>query len=96
MKLNAVTYNENLIVIFRADECFNESTRHLIETRSPARSEYRYEIEKERFYLSNKSRIDEEIEFFGHAFFPLTSYEKREKSRREVIARVLDECGILQ
>ena len=96
MKLNAVPYNENLIVIFRADKPFNESTHDLVARRSPARSEYRYEVEKEIFYLLDKKRIDDEIEYFGHAFFPLASDEAHEKSRDDSILRVLHECGILQ
>lgn len=96
MKLNAVPYDENLIMIFRADECFNAQTRHIIEMLPATSSEYLYEVDTERFYISNQKRIDDEIKHFGHAFFPLRSYKEREKSRHEVILRVLNECGILQ
>jgi hypothetical protein len=97
MKLNAITFNENLIVIFRADKIFNKHTRDIVERRRPARSEYRYEIEKEIFYLLNKKRIDDEIEFFGNAFFPLaSSYEAHEKSRYDALVRAFDKCSNLQ
>ncbi|WP_152848717.1 hypothetical protein [Brucella intermedia] len=95
MKLNAVPYDENLIIIFRADECFNAQTRHIIEMRPATSSEYLYEVDTERFYISNQKRIDDEIKHFGHAFFPLASYEANEKSRRKTIKKVLDEFGIV-
>jgi len=93
MKLNAVWYNENLILIFK-DENFNEKTRQILEERPSRGSEYLYDIQQEKFYLSYQKRIDDEIDFFGHSFFPLASYEANEKNRHATITKVLDEYGI--
>lgn len=90
MKLNAVWYNENLILIFKAEN-FNEKTRQILEECFSGRSEYLYDIQQEKFYLSYQKRIDDEIESLGHSFFPLASYEANEKSRRETITKVLNE-----
>ncbi|MDH0123273.1 hypothetical protein ABE562_04745 [Brucella intermedia] len=95
MKLNAVPYNENLIIIFQADKEFDEKTRQVLEMRPSINSEYLFDIQNEQFYLVNQKRIDDEIEYFGHSFFPLASYEANEKSRHKTIKKVLDEFGIV-